>query len=288
MFIQVNDQKLKALFVKKLCEIIKKGDYYCSSISLALLIKIDYINEALSSLDEQLTKKITVPNTLIFIRELLRHEYNLFNDLQLENIKIMVSDKFQPIWTIVNGDYMDNIRIELKNTIISQIEHIRFNNLSKKLDGLNLEINIDKEKTFEKIKYFDFPEILIDALNKIDESYFNPSTDKFDISGNIKLLREFWNKLTDSIANNIKDKTKEEVPKPNPGESLIGNQRRYIKKHLKMSDPEDKLLDAIIDITNKQGGHALISDIESFRLSKNISIEIALLLLNKLKIFNQN
>ena len=51
---------------------------------------------------------------------------------------------------------------------------------------------------------------------------------------------------------------------------------------------ENKLLDKLIDMINHEGSHALISEREYFRLTKNISIEISLLLLTKLDKFIEN
>ncbi len=77
-------------------------------------------------------------------------------------------------------------------------------------------------------------------------------------------------------------KTKEEVPK------VDAELKNYMKKHLKLTESTNFLINALIRAFNEKGSHALISKKEYFRLTRNIMIEIILLLLTKLENFESN
>jgi len=82
----------------------------------------------------------------------------------------------------------------------------------------------------------------------------------------------------ENVAGKIKDITKDEYPK-NP-EKKIGNKRDCIKKWLELTNKDNRLIDAYVEILNQEGGYACISQEKYFRLTKNIGIEIAFFLLS--------
>ena len=61
----------------------------------------------------------------------------------------------------------------------------------------------------------------------------------------------------------------------------IGNARSYLEQNLDNQDRDDKFIDSFVNILHKEGGHALISEKEYFRLSRNIAIEIMLFVISK-------
>ena len=79
-------------------------------------------------------------------------------------------------------------------------------------------------------------------------------------------------------------KTGEDYPK-NQTKGSIGIKRQYIKKHLHLSNDDNKLIDSYVNILHGEGGHAFTSEKLYFSLTKNIGIELAYFLVSKLEKF---
>jgi len=127
------------------------------------------------------------------------------------------------------------------------------------------------------ISKYGFPpdmEILLLEIDELPESNLQSIN-----SGMIGNLRSFFEALVKNIAEKIYNITGEEYPCIK-GKQEMGNKREYIKKWLALSDKDDKLINAYVDILQKEGGHALISEKRYFIMSKNIGIEIAYFLLS--------
>jgi hypothetical protein len=52
---------------------------------------------------------------------------------------------------------------------------------------------------------------------------------------------------------------------------------------LELTNKDNRLIDAYVEILNPEGGHACISQEKYFRLTKNIGIEIAFFLYQRMK-----
>jgi hypothetical protein len=66
----------------------------------------------------------------------------------------------------------------------------------------------------------------------------------------------------------------------------IANLRKYMKEHLQLKK-ENRLINGLVGLINNKGSHALTSEKEYFKLTKNMTIEVALFLLSKLEKFLQ-
>ena len=91
--------------------------------------------------------------------------------------------------------------------------------------------------------------------------------------------------ISTDLARKIAAIESEEIPRyaEIKGIGETGRVRRYLKTKLELSDKDDKLIDAFIDVLHSEGGHSFVSNKEYFRLARNIAIEIALLVLSKYK-----
>jgi len=269
--------KLKRFFISKLIEFSTDADLYIkgsrlvddSVLSFATLLELGFIDDALLILDRRL-KRHDVSELLRFLFSFIHYEYYKLTEENLE----LILDK-------INIDSPSNYRILIKK----QINKIRYDNLLKKMEGINLEILDDHKKVIEKMERFGFDASLGEFLIKAESYCWDTSKDKFDWSAIIGSLREFSRNFVDNVAERIKEKTKEDFPKELP--TPIGNKRLYIKKHLSLED-EDKLYDSIVDIINSKGSHKLITEKEYFRLVKNMIIEISMIILTKLEKFESN
>ncbi len=274
----------------------KVGMCHLNEFAFEFLFKSKHIDAALSPLYESMKNTTTTadngrvwyiyktktgegrygylpPETVCkLLDNILRCEYDLFTFEELTKIKSYL-DKINCLPSAPNHT----------TNSVSRINKVFYKNLSLKLtEGFTKEINEDLGKVIDKIKYFKFPEVIIKALEKIEKIYWDTSKDEFDYSMAIGELREYWSLLIKLIAENIKKIVKDSFPTTEKTE--IANLRIYIKRNLQL-DEENALINIFIEIVNNKGSHNLISPKEYFRLTKNINIEVTLLLLTKLENF---
>lgn len=160
----------------------------------------------------------------------------------------------------------------------SKIITLKYNKLKTQLETFNEELNIHKEQVIEIISKYGFPLEMEKFLLEIDEL---PELSKWQSvnSGMIGNLRSFFEALVKSIAEKIFAKTGEKYPKDS-SKGELGNKRAYIKKHLMLSDNDDRLITSFVNILHQEGGHAFTSEKRYFLMTKNIGIEIAYFLLS--------
>ena len=169
--------------------------------------------------------------------------------------------------------------------IKEQIIDIRYEKLIKRLDWIDVEINSDKIKVKEYLKDFWFDEKYNITLNKIDKFIVNEEyDDTITPGGVIWIFREFFHDFYIDLARKIAElNLVDSVPKHEICKKDICHATKYIQKEFNLSDDDTKLLWAYLWITNWEGAHKLISEKKYFRLTRNIGIEIALLMLSKLE-----
>lgn len=168
-----------------------------------------------------------------------------------------------------------DVKEEFENEILS----LRYNRLINELKDSNEEINIHKEQVIGIISKYEFPPEMETYLLEIDKLSEFPDLQSLN-SGMISTLRSFFEAMIKNIAGKIYGKTGIEYPKPNKDEKEMGIKRRYIKEHLGLSNEDNKLINSVVDILNKKGSHAFLSEKRYFTITKNICIEIAYFLLS--------
>lgn len=264
---------LKRCFVEELIRRLHSNQEgsYLDVLPFATLIYTNNKDEALTSLT-LIKSGIKLFCLLCFIKIFLRCNYHYLNNQQLKFLR----DYFSKIEFNI-----DAVDIEI-NHILQQIDKILFDNLNKELEGINFEINQDKEKVIDKAKYYGFDKKIVEALKEIDDFIYLENS-KIITSGIVSDFREMFATLVENICNKIKEITKEEYP--SEVKTKIGNLRIYLKKHLQLSDKEHSFINRFVDLLQQEGGHSFMSEKEYFRLARNIFITIAYFLLSKLDKF---
>ena len=95
-------------------------------------------------------------------------------------------------------------------------------------------------------------------------------------------LRSFLGDILTDVAKKIASIENEDIPN-DKSLGVMGNIRSYLKRKLELSDNDNKFINSFIDILHVEGGHSFVSNEEYFRISRNIAIEISLLVLSKFK-----
>jgi hypothetical protein len=144
------------------------------------------------------------------------------------------------------------------------------------LEGLNLEINQDKDRVENYLQQFGFSKILAECLHKADQLYQGPA-DAFDLKSSMGHLRSFLENLHNDAGPSLEKKYG--VPfAPGWGPSVD-----YLRKNGTFSEAEEKFVTSLYRLISDEAVHPLIAEREYARLARNMVIEYALLFMRKLE-----
>ncbi len=266
------DSGMKKHFVQIMSDYItlqpESVDRSSASLAFYTLIRLNFIDEAILALSKRKDSSVSI---LKLIKDIIMEDYSYFNVKELSKLLFTVKKLSTGIYQV--GD-------EYQSFIISKITSQGYELLKKDIKGINIEINRDKEQVQEIINYLDFDNKYNILLTEIDK--FINTDDEILSSGMISNLRSFMQDILTDLARKIASLESEDIPKyENLGN--MGRIRKYLKIKLELSDNDNSLIDSFINILHAEGGHSFVSNKDYFRLSRNIAIEIILLLLSKYK-----
>jgi hypothetical protein len=146
-------------------------------------------------------------------------------------------------------------------------------------EGLNVEVNQDKNAVASYLSELGFRKILIDSLNEAERLYYGPAT-AFDLKASMSHLRSFIEALhADSVLAIV---AKGAVGPANGwGPNLI-----FLRQNAVLTPKEEAFVAGLYGLISDQAVHPLVAEREYARLARNMIIEYALLFLEKLKKLN--
>lgn len=147
---------------------------------------------------------------------------------------------------------------------------------SSLLEGLNLEVNQDKESVDTYLQTLGFSPTLIECLNHADRLY-REAGDSFSLKSSMGHLRSFLERLHAEALPNLKAKVAAPVPEK-WGETLV-----YLQNADVLSKAEEGFVASLYTLISDEAVHPLIAEREYARLARNVVIEYALLFLRKLE-----
>ena len=220
---------------------------------------------------------------LVILSETLRYEWILFSEKQLINIDTWVNKIFEK-----KNDLGENLgqnyfhyysKLIFKNlvSIHGKINKIRTEKVIKDIDSnFNPEINADEDTLKEKIKKYDFPSDLNETLEKIEQN-INQAEDGFDFKGCMDLLRSFSESLYKTIAI-LLDKEQGEKMDEKDSKKVAS----FFKRYGLISADQGEILVALRHFLSNFASHRLKSKPQDARLSRNMTIEFSLYLIERL------
>lgn len=223
---------------------------------------------------------------LVFLDNNSIYFFNFFNQEQLKKL-LNIFKKQHQYYSISNC----NSLLVLSAQLIKEIVNYQFYELSKNLVWINIEINKDKEELKQIINYFWFDTKYNEFLTNLDKHFYSENKDSIEIAWMIWTFRQFNNDIIIDIALEVaKIEGLKDTPKIESKKSIskIWIAWDYLKEKFWLSDNEEKFLEYFTKILHEEWWHAFLSSIEYFRLTKNITIEIILMLLYKLREFKEN
>ena len=164
---------------------------------------------------------------------------------------------------------------ELANNINRTIDKIKYMRLSKDLlEGINFEINQDRDTVKHYLEQFGFPPELIESIQYVENAYQSAQS-RFDYKACAGQLRSFISGFTGEVADKVAQ---------NDGENRDKEPAKYLHdKAFFNSKQESDLFQSFIDYLSSDSVHQLSSDREVARIGKNVAIEFALLLSQRLE-----
>jgi hypothetical protein len=144
------------------------------------------------------------------------------------------------------------------------------------LEGLNLEVNQDKESVDSYLRSLGFSPTLIECLNQADRLY-REAGDAFSLKSSMGHLRSFLEKLhaeaLPAVNANVAGPVSEKW-----GDGLV-----YLRSTDVLSKAEGGFVAGLYTLISDEAVHPLIAEREYARLARNVVIEYALLFLRKLE-----
>ena len=164
---------------------------------------------------------------------------------------------------------------DIARNIGCAIDKIRHMRLSKDLlEGVNLEINQDRNTVKHYLEQFGFPSDLIENIRNVEEAYQSAQSG-FDYKTCADHLRSFILGLTKEIADKVAQ---------HDGDTRQKKPAKYLHdKDFFYSTQESDLFQSFIRYLSSDSVHQLRSDREVARIGKNVAIEFALLLSQRLE-----
>ena len=274
-------------------------------------VKIKEIDKALKLIRDRVIINEAKVNILRVLYEVLQIEPEIFDSPKLKQI-LSIIDSFNnflidlrhflvdsqksidgQIWIpaydktkIADYKASDNTQIVACEQLLKIIENrlfiIKKERLSASLfEGVNFEINQDQTQLQNVITEFGFDKELNEIISKVNEKLYN-AKDSFDFKNCIDLIRAFFETLCISIALEIQNKKQ-----ITPSESIdkMGKAENYfLDKRVKfLTQAEHDLIVKFNGFISSKGVHALQSETEYARISRNLAIELGLFLMEKLR-----
>ena len=141
------------------------------------------------------------------------------------------------------------------------------------LEGLNLEINQDKNEVESYLEKLGFTKVLIDSLNEADRLYRSGTT-VFEIKSSMGHLRSFLENVHSQAVTAMSPSS----PAKKWGEVL-----KLLSDGGVLSKAEEEFIASLYTLISDEAVHPLIAEREFARLARNMVIEYGLLFLRKLE-----
>ncbi len=144
------------------------------------------------------------------------------------------------------------------------------------LEGLNLEVNQDKESVDSYLRALGFSATLIECLNQADRLY-REAGDAFSLKSSMAHLRSFLEKLHAEALPTVQPKVAAPIPEK------WGDGLAYLRNADVLSKAEEGFVAGLYTLISDEAVHPLIAEREYARLARNVVIEYALLFLRKVE-----
>ena len=166
-------------------------------------------------------------------------------------------------------DYAENQRlIREAEGCVAAIQRVRYLRLLRELrEGVNPEINTDKQALVTGMEQLGFRKDIAEAFQEVDRKLISAAS-TFDFRGCMDLSRAAFEKIVEVVQPDLRAR--------HPSERVLQNCGVVDEK-------EAELLQKFYNYVSSSGSHDLGSAPDEARVTKNITIELGLLVVNRVK-----
>jgi hypothetical protein len=160
------------------------------------------------------------------------------------------------------------------------INAARYVHIKKELlEGANPEINTDKEALVLRMETLGFRHRIATALEEADKKLSAAAT-SLDYKGVMDLVRTAYEETFEDAANSVANGRKKTIPS---GKNHFARFLQFLVNEDILTTEEGELSQKLYNYLSNAGSHALGSAPEQARVSKNVVIEVCLLVLGRIQ-----
>lgn len=175
--------------------------------------------------------------------------------------------------------------LEALKLVGNTIEKVRYLRLRKQLaEGINPEINTDKQTLVSRIEDLGFRKAIADALQELDRKLYAAGK-PLDFKGAMDLTRTILEEIVEDAAKQVATVMGHPLP-PAGAKDFQPWKQLLMNAHVLTAD-EGELFQKLYNYLSKAGAHRLGSAPEQVRISKNTVIEFGLLLVQRVGVLKQ-
>jgi uncharacterized protein Smg (DUF494 family) len=162
----------------------------------------------------------------------------------------------------------------------SRIDRVRYLRLKKELfEGQNPEINTDKQALVSRLEAMGFRKDIVAALQSFDVKLYAAGT-PLDFKGCMDLLRTIYEEITEDAAKTVA--TRRSKPTPNYSKPFQP-WAQYLETEGVLTSEERELVQKLYNYLSNAGAHTLGSAPEQVRVSRNMVIELGLIMVGRVQ-----
>ncbi len=172
--------------------------------------------------------------------------------------------------------------LELLRTVGKTIQSIRYERLKGQLlQGVNPEINTDREVLISRMHQLGFRGEILGALTEVDRKVLAAST-PLDFKGCVGDLRTLFEEIVEDAAKRAANLTNT-TPPSGPLKSDFKPWKDLLVRTKVLTEEEADLFQKLYNYLSNVGTHRLGSGQEHVRIAKNTVIEFGLLLVGRVQ-----
>jgi len=233
------------------------------------------------------TSTPVVEEVLNAVEERLRLEPRKFSAKDLDDLEVILRDIYEVKYKrgysmhgthLHDADALQSIYRE-SNVVKQGIQRARYAHVQKELfEGMNPEINTDKEALISRMMAIGFRDTIAIAIEEVEKKLANAAS-SFDFKGVMDLVRSIYEEVFEDAATSLAAIRNKTVGRGNHFKPF----KDFLVAETILTIDEGELSQKLYNYLSNAGSHALSSAPEQARLTKNVVIEICLLVLGRVQ-----
>ena len=165
--------------------------------------------------------------------------------------------------------------------VSKRVKRVQYLRLRQELsEGQNPEINIDRQALISRLEGLGFRKEIVAALNEVDKKIYEAGK-PLDFKGCMDLLRSIYEELIEDSAKNVATKSARSLPQGGAFQPW----RQYLENEGLITFDEGEVAQKLYNYLSNAGAHQLGSAPEQVRVSKNMVIELSLMIVGRVQKF---